>query len=188
MNSGWQTKSQVKNTECRSKPSQLQLIRRKTGCAAPKPSLFQASSVVCFAMGCIKACMWVWKEHQPSGFKHFSWILNGLRCFSLASLHTWCIPDVFASLSASPHLTYHQLLSIFLFPEHLQRAVPVQKDTARDLWRENVGRACHGNVCVRCKQGHSHAVGQIKRPMPPRAGLQHPQGHMDAGTLVPTKY
>lgn len=122
MNSGWQTKNQVKNTECRSKPSQLQLIRRKTGCAASKPSLFQESSAVCFAVGCIKACVWVWKEHQPSGFKHFSWILNGLRCFSLASLHTWCIPDVFASLSTSPHLTYHQLLNTFLFPEHLQRA------------------------------------------------------------------
>lgn len=35
MNSGSQTKSQVKNTECRSKPSQLLLIHRKTGYVAP---------------------------------------------------------------------------------------------------------------------------------------------------------
>lgn len=188
MNSGWQTKSQVKNTECRSKPSQLQLIRRKTGCAAPKPSLFQASSVVCFAVGCIKAVVWVWKEHQASGFKHRSWILNGLQCFSFASLHTWCTPDVFASLSTSPpsHLT--SAIVCCSVPRAPPKGSPTTEGCCKGSQGRQVSRPYHGYVCVTCKQEHSHAVGQIKSPMPPRAGLQYPQGYMDAGTLVPTKY
>lgn len=187
MNSGWQTKSQVKNTECRNKPSQLQLICKKTGCATPKPSPFQTSNVVCFAVGCIKACMWVWKEHHPSEFKHISWIFNGLRCFSLASLHMWCVPDVFASLSTSP-------------PSHLPSAI-VQCSVPIASPRGSPGTegCCKGSL-----GGHQQTLpwlclceiqarpqpccGADKSPVPPRAGLQYPQGRMDAGTPVPTKY
>lgn len=81
MNSGWQTKSQVKNTECRSKPSQSWLIHRKTGCTAPKPSLLQASNTACFAVGCIRPECEHGKNFSLSGVKHFKHILYGLTIF-----------------------------------------------------------------------------------------------------------
>lgn len=55
MNSGSQTKSQVENTECRSKPSQLLLIRRKKMDTRPPTCPLHANNAVCFAVGHITA-------------------------------------------------------------------------------------------------------------------------------------